>query len=262
MARRSYTASELGGGRVERDLYATCVLHHDLIDERIKQMADDLAPALRHKQVTFVTLGYGAMYFAPAFTQQKPFREVCGLPLFIHASGYNGTTPGELYHNADSILGANSEHETTDVFVLLDEVRHTGRSMHVMKEYFRTRFQKPVLTVCLIDRSDCVQHEYNEPLDRTGFRLSHRSFDRSGLKRQGWLIGFGMDVLGYHRQWKSVFWSMVQPDVGGNPSLDTFEQPKEAEFPRIEVPVGSQPQAIKDWMRVHVKAKGKKKVRR
>ena len=81
------------------------------------------------------------------------------------------------------------------VVILVEDIIDTGLTMHFLKQYIKDKYQPKEVLVCVLVKREMGDVKYKINADFTGLSTSEKDF----------LVGFGFDYFGLHRNTPYVF---------------------------------------------------------
>jgi hypoxanthine phosphoribosyltransferase len=148
---------------------------------RIDELVTQLYRAYADSPVVFVVIAEGARRFAEALVEGLGARGVAPEVVFLRARRTQGSELGSVQVEATD----PSAFEDRDVLVI-DDIADEGRTLEAVLQIVREGEPRSVRTAVLVSKKE--RRRVDVPLDYTGFEVE-----------SGWVVGFGMDLDGRHR---------------------------------------------------------------
>ncbi len=159
-----------------RPIYST-----DQVRARIDELVAQLYRSYADSPVLFVVIAEGARRFAQALVQGLVARGVQPELVYLRARRTEGTELASVQVEATD----PTVFEDRDVLVI-DDIADEGRTLEAVLQLVREGEPRSVRTAVLVSKVE--RRRVTVPLDYTGFEV-----------KGGWVVGFGMDLDGRHR---------------------------------------------------------------
>jgi hypoxanthine phosphoribosyltransferase len=151
------------------------------VDERIAELAGELARALAGTEPLLVVIAEGARRFAERLSERLAERGVAAQQRLVRARRSSGLElrPVELESCEPADFAAR------DV-VILDDIADEGRTLEAVTARVRAGGPRSLRTAVLV--SKLSRRQVPLALDHVGFEVA-----------RGWVVGYGMDLDGAYR---------------------------------------------------------------
>lgn len=149
------------------------------IQERVADMARQIAPEYRDRPLTIVGVLTGSVMFLADLVRRLDMPLRIGL---IQASSYRGTTSGELRVGTDLLADVRDRH-----VLLLDDILDTGQTLAHLVAHLLDQGALSVKVAVLLRKVGRQIHPVN--VDFVGFEIPDE-----------FVVGYGLDYNDEHRQ--------------------------------------------------------------
>ena len=147
---------------------------------RIQEMADEISEKYKDREVIFIGILNGSVFFLTALAQ------LMTIPIeidFIAASSYVGTdSTGKVLITKDLARSIEGKH-----ILIIEDIVDTGQTLHLLKEMLEKRKPASLEIVTLLDKPERRKVEFQA--DLVGFSIPDR-----------FVVGWGMDYNQKYRE--------------------------------------------------------------
>lgn len=152
------------------------------VDERIAELAGELAPALAGRVPLLVVIAEGAVRFARRLAERLAERGVRTEQVTVRARRSRGLEllPVELEGCAPAQFAGRDA-------VVVDDIADEGRTLEAVCARVREGAPRSLRTMVLV--SKLSRRQVTLALDHVGFEVA-----------RGWVVGYGMDLDGAYRE--------------------------------------------------------------
>jgi hypoxanthine phosphoribosyltransferase len=150
------------------------------IQQRLTELAGEIAPAYRGRPLTIVGVLTGSLMFVADLVRRLEVPLRIGL---IQASSYRGksTTPGELHLDADLLADVKGRH-----VLLLDDILDTGQTLSHLVRHLQEQGALSVRVAVLLRKQGRQVHAVE--VDYVGFEIPDE-----------FVVGYGLDFNDEYR---------------------------------------------------------------
>lgn len=167
------------------DLRFRPYLHHDVIVQRVAEMAQEINRDFDGQQPLFLGILNGCFMFAADLIKQV--RIPCEVT-FIKLSSYQGTTSTGQLHMPIGI-----DRTLTDrAVVIVEDIVDTGHTLHELLQYLRPQRPSQLAIAALLLKPAALQ--YHLHIDYVGFQVPN-----------DFLVGYGLDYNGLGRNLRDIY---------------------------------------------------------
>lgn len=160
-------------------------LSHELIQERISVLAEEIEQDHKNTEVHFICVLNGALFFSADLI--KEYRYTCQLHT-IRCKSYVGL---ESSGKIEMIQDFSEEIKNKDV-ILLEDILDTGHTLNYLLEHIKSYHPRSVKIASLLAKPDALQ--YPIEIDYLGFQIPNL-----------FVLGYGLDYNGYGRNLKDIY---------------------------------------------------------
>ena len=147
---------------------------------RIQEMADEISEKYKDREVIFIGILNGSVFFLTALAQ------LMTIPIeidFMAASSYVGTdSTGKVLITKDLARSIEGKH-----ILIIEDIVDTGQTLHLLKEMLEKRKPASLEIVTLLDKPERRKVEFQA--DIVGFSIPDR-----------FVVGWGMDYNQKYRE--------------------------------------------------------------
>jgi len=147
---------------------------------RIQEMADEISEKYKDREVIFIGILNGSVFFLTALAQ------LMTIPIeidFMAASSYVGTdSTGKVLITKDLARSIEGKH-----VLIIEDIVDTGQTLHLLKEMLEKRKPASLEIVTLLDKPERRKVEFQA--DIVGFSIPDR-----------FVVGWGMDYNQKYRE--------------------------------------------------------------
>lgn len=147
---------------------------------RIQEMADEISEKYKDREVIFIGILNGSVFFLTALAQ------LMTIPIeidFMAASSYVGTdSTGKVLITKDLARSIEGKH-----ILIIEDIVDTGQTLHLLKEMLEKRKPASLEIVTLLDKPERRKVEFQA--DLVGFSIPDR-----------FVVGWGMDYNQKYRE--------------------------------------------------------------
>lgn len=160
-------------------------LSHQLIQERIAVLANEIEEDHKNTELHFICVLNGSLFFSADLI--KDYRYTCQLHT-IRCKSYIGT---ESSGNIEMIQDFSEDIKGKEV-ILLEDIIDTGHTLQFLLERIKQYHPKSVKIASLLAKPDALQ--YDIQIDYLGFQIPNL-----------FVLGYGLDYNGYGRNLKDIY---------------------------------------------------------
>lgn len=161
-------------------------LSAELIDERVRELGQELGFRLTNGQPTFLVMLKGAFVFAADLIRASRLNGEIG---FVRTQSYHGT---ESTGDVRLHLAPEPELVTDRDVVLIEDIVDSGYTMQAFLPKLRELNPKSITLVTLLHKPEAQQVEV--PIDLAGFVIEPK-----------FVVGYGLDYDGLGRQLPAIY---------------------------------------------------------
>ncbi len=160
-------------------------LSHELIQERIAVLAQEIEQDHKDIEVHFICVLNGSLFFSADLI--KEYRYTCQLHT-IRCKSYIGIESSGTIEMIQDF----SEEIKDKVVILLEDIIDTGHTLNFLLERIKLYHPKSVKIASLLAKPDALQ--YPIEVDYLGFQIPNL-----------FVLGYGLDYDGYGRNLKDIY---------------------------------------------------------
>lgn len=157
----------------------------DKIQQRIKDIADEMNNEFKGKDVIFLGILNGCFMFAGDLFKNIDLQ--CQIT-FLKLASYQGTTSSG---NVKRLIGINENIEGKTV-VILEDIIDTGNTLDNIIKQLKGYEPAEIKTATLLHKPDAYKKDL--PIDFIGFNIPNE-----------FIIGYGLDYDGFGRNLKDIY---------------------------------------------------------
>lgn len=167
------------------DLKFHLFIEHSAIQERIREIGEEINRRFENKNPVFIPILNGAFMFAADL-----LKEIC-IPCelsFIKVASYHGATSSG---DVKELLGLQTDIRGRHV-VIIEDIIDSGLTMSKLLETIKAQNPESVSVATLFVKPDSLQVELD--IDYTGFEIENK-----------FIVGYGLDYNGQGRNFRDVY---------------------------------------------------------
>lgn len=160
-------------------------LTEDRLQQRIKELAEDISNDYKGKRVIFIAILNGSFMFAADFFKHLTIESEIS---FIKLASYQGLKSTGAVTTA---IGLDTDLHGRHV-VLLEDIIDTGKTLHHFLPQLEHQQPASLKIVTLLHKAEMTQ--YPLQIDYTGFVIPNK-----------FVVGYGLDYDGLGRNYKDIY---------------------------------------------------------
>jgi hypoxanthine phosphoribosyltransferase len=167
---------------------AVCLHTREELENELDRLATEIHEKISEENPVLLCIMIGGLVVTGNLLHRLDF------PLeldYIHATRYQGKNgmPGELHWKAEP-----ATHLKDRTVLILDDVLDQGLTLQAVTDYCYAKGAKKVLTVVLLDKTECRIEGGLKKADFTGLEIPNH-----------WVFGYGLDYEEYLRNAPGIF---------------------------------------------------------
>lgn len=163
----------------------TTYLSEAQLQQRIKELAEQLNKDYKGKEVVFIAILNGSFMFAADIFKCLTINSIIS---FIKLASYQGLNSSGSITTA---IGLDTDLHGKHV-VILEDIIDTGKTLHFFLPQLQHQHPASLKIVTLLHKAEMTRYEV--PIDYTGFVIPNK-----------FVVGYGLDYDGLGRNYKEIY---------------------------------------------------------